>query len=337
MILNTEQLFSLSQGAERFEERDGAVFFSRFNEAEMAVYLARPDYLFRAEATAGIILEFTTDAEALFLSVTESGSEHYHNYFAFDLLVNGVLTGQLTNLRENPENGRYWDFVDPDAPCEKRFPLGDGEKQVRIVFPWSMKLGIRCLELIGCTYARPVKKRRRLLIYGDSITQGSSSIYPSRTYTALLGSRLDAWTCNKGVGSEMYCPDLVRTGTGWKPDIITVAYGINDWCTVSKETFRKNCRDFWERLCRHYPEGIKFAMSPIWYLNHAEVNPFGPFEELGQVIRECTADLPNVTFLDCTNFVSNDTGDFGDLYVHPNHLGFEKYFRNLYREIEKQL
>ena len=337
MILSTDQLRVLSQGAECIEERDGAVYFSRFNAAEMSVYLARPDFLSRAESTAGIMLEFTTNAETLFLSVTKPGPGSYYNYYAFDILVNGILLGQLTNLRENPENGHYWDFINPEAPCEKQFPLGTGEKQVRIVFPWSMNLGIQHLELMGGTYAQPVEKARKLLIYGDSITQGAACIYPSRTYASLLGNWLEANTCNKGVGSEMYCPDLVRTKTDWVPDIITVAYGINDWCTVSKETYRDNCRNFWERLCANYPNAKKFAMSPIWYLNHAAVKPFGPFEELLQVIRDCTKDLPNVISLDCTDFVSTDTADFGDLYVHPNHLGFEKFFQNLSREIAKHL
>ena len=335
MLLDAQQLFALSQGAELFEERDGAVFFSRFNEEELALYRTRPEFFTRAEATAGIQLEFTTDAEAIRLCVTPPAGEAYSSIYAYDILVNGALIGQLSNMLPDPENGHYWDFIDPDAVHEKLFFLGTGEKQVRIVFPWSKNLGIRHLELSGATFARPVDKKRNLLIYGDSITQGSTSLYPSRTYAALLGTWLDARTCNKGVGSEMYWPELAGVQLGWEPDIITVAYGINDWCTVSRDVYAENCRKFWLTLCANHPGVKKFAMTPIWYPNHDNIKTFGPFEDLAQVIREATADLPDVTVIDCTDFVSRDTKDYGDLWIHPNHIGFEKFFQNLSQAIGK--
>lgn len=337
MILTAEQLFALSQGAERMEERDGAVFFSRFNREENALYQARPDFISRATATAGILLEFTTDAASLLLEITPPCKGSYSSIYAFDILVNGALIGQLTNLLPDPENGHYHDFIDKSAPREKEFYLGSGEKQVQIHFPWSQNLGILRLQLNGAAFARPVEKQRRLLIYGDSITQGSTCLYPSRTYTALLGTWLNARTCNKGVGSEMYWPELARAKIDWEPDIITVAYGINDWCTVSREVYADNCRQFWQSLCANHPGAKKFALTPIWYPNHENVTSFGPFEELAQVIQEATADLPDVTVIDCTDFVSRDTKDFGDLWIHPNHIGFEKFFRNLSQAIGKHL
>lgn len=202
-----------------------------------------------------------------------------------------------------------------------------------------MNLGIRRLELQGATYAHPVPKQTRLLIYGDSITQGSTSLYPSQTYTALLGTWLNANSCNKGVGSEMYYPELAQVKLDWEPDIITVAYGINDWYYLSQQEFTDRCRRFWEALCKKHPHAKKFALTPIYYLAIAQCGerPFGPLEDVAKCIRQIAVEFPDITVIDCTEFVSRDHADFGDLWVHPNHIGFEKFFQNLSQAIGKYL
>ena len=331
MNLDAQQMFDLAQGAEYFEEQNGAVFFSRFTKEEIALYRQRPDFLPRAVATAGIQMEFVTDADALLLAVTEPVGETYNSIYAYDILVNGVLIDQLTNLKSDPENGHYTEFIDPNAGYEKHFPLGKGKKQVRIVFPWSMNLGIRRFELQGANYAHPVPKQTNLLIYGDSITQGSTSLYPSQTYTTLLGTWLNAKSCNKAVGSEMYYPELAQVKLDWKPDVITVAYGINDWYYLSQQEFADRCRCFWAALCQNYPHAKKFALTPIYYLAITQCGerPFGPLEDMAKLVRQITAEFSDITVIDCMDFVSRDSADFGDLYVHPNHIGFKKFFQNL--------
>lgn len=329
MKLDLQRIKSITQGAERITEEKGAVWFSRFTEAEMALYLARPGFDYRARGTAGIQMEFTTDATSLFMQVTTPEGPCYHSFFAYDILVDGIPVGQLRNFTGNPENGHYAKAVFPTDHPRGSFALGTGTKKVRIVFPWSMSLGLETLELTGATFIEPVKKSRRLLIYGDSITQGSCSLYPSQTYATLLADWMDAHAISKAVGSEAYFPALAEAATAPEPDCITVSYGANDWVTCTEAEFTENCRKFWAAICAKYPNAKKFALTPIWYMDWQSVKSFCPFEDLARIIRDVTGEFPDVTVIDCTDFVSRDNAHFGDLWIHPNHTGFGLFFGNL--------
>lgn len=329
MKLSLEQIKRITQGAEAIRKENNAIHFFRFNDEELDLYRARPAFYPMAVSTVGIQLIFRTDADALTLRVTAPEGHLYHRYFSYDILVNEVLIGQLKNFPDNIENGHYDEIPRTEKPTEGHFSLGHGIKTVRIVFPWSMNLGLELLELENATFAEPAKKNKKLLIYGDSITQGACSLYPSRTYAALLGQWLDAETVSKAVGSECYYPELAQIKQNISPDYITVSYGCNDWYHLSREEFTDRCRRFWAAICENYPSAKKFALTPIWYLAPHDDRPFGAFEEVAGVIRSITAEFPDITVIDCTDFVSRNSADFGDLYVHPNHNGFQKFFQNL--------
>lgn len=337
MRLDFQQIKAITQGAETIKEENGAFWFSRFTEEELALYLARPGFDYRARGTSGIQIEFTTDATSLFLQVVTPQPPFYHRLFAYDILVDERLAGQLKNFGDNPENGFYDTSVfHTDHPCGS-FPLGSGIKKVRIVFPWSMSLGLECMELTDATFAEPVKRNKKLLIYGDSITQGACSLFPSLTYAARLTQWLEADAICKAVGSECYCPDLVRAARVPEPDVLVASYGANDWYHCTREELAENCRRFWEVLCEKYPNARKFALTPIRCLGPRDPQTFGPFESVRQVIRSVTAEFPDVTVIDCTDFVSRDQADFGDLWVHPNHIGFGLFFENLKHALEPYL
>lgn len=329
MQLNLDDIISVTQGAERIWQEDGAVWFSRFTEEELEIYKAHDNLIKMVRSTAGIQMEFTTDATALFMQVTTPPERNYADYFSYDILVEDVLVGRLANVPEDAENGNYHKAAHKVENPAGNFALGDGIKKVRVVFPWSMNLGITNMELEGASFVRPVSKDKKLLIYGDSITQGSGSIYSSKTYASMLRDWLQADTINKGVGSEKYFPALSDAAPKEDIDYITVAYGINDRCNCSKEEYISNCIGFWQGICKNYPNAKKFLFTPIWYLNEAAVKPFCGHEEFLQLTRQLMEQFPDVTVIDCTDFVSRDTGDFGDLYIHPNHLGYTKYIANL--------
>ncbi len=329
MRLDITDIISVTQGAERIWQEEGAVWFSRFTEEELEIYRAHDNLVKMVRSTAGIQMEFVTDATALSLQVTTPPERNYADYFSYDILVDEERIGRLSNVSENAENGDYnkaaYKAKDPSGV----FTLGEGIKTVRIVFPWSMNLGITNIELEGASFARPVTKNRKLLIYGDSITQGSGSIYSSKTYASMLRDWLQADTINKGVGGEKYFPALSYAVPKENIDYITVAYGINDRCNCSREEYISNCTGFWQGICKNYPNAKKFLFTPIYYLNEAAVKPFCGPEEFLSLTRQLMEQFPDVTVIDCTDFVSRDTADFGDLYIHPNHKGYTKYIANL--------
>lgn len=337
MKLDLQQLRDIAWGAEQITQEDSAFWFNRFTEEETQLYLAKPDLYIRAKTPAGVNLEFTTDAKQLFLQVTNPVKPNYHSFFAFDILVDGVLVGQLKNFTGQPESGKYYDAIVPTDRPSATFDLGEGVKKVQIVFPWSVKIGVETLELTDATFVTPVKRDKRYLIYGDSITHGSCSLYPSRSYAALMTQWLGAEAINKAVGCEIYFPPLAEAARWESPDYITVAYGCNDWCNCTREEFAENCRAFWKAICAKYPNAKKFALAPIWYPDQSEEKPFGPLEDVEKIMCSVLSDFPEVTVIDCMDFISRDPIHYGDGWIHPGHTGFQMYFESLKKALTPYL
>lgn len=337
MKLNLQQLKEITWGVEQITEEKGAFWFNRFTEKETQLYLAKPDLYLRAKTTAGVQMEFTTDARELFLQVTNPEEPNYHGFFAFDILVDDVLVGQLKNFTGEPESGKYYDAIVPTDHPSATFSLGEGVKKVRVVFPWSVKIGLETMELKDAAFVTPVKRDKRYLIYGDSITHGSCSLYPSRSYAALMTQWLGAEAINKAVGCEIYFPPLAEAAQWVNPDYITVAYGCNDWCQCTREEFTENCRNFWKAICAKYPRAKKFAMTPIWYPDQSQKGVLGDLEDVAKIMFSVLSEFPEVTVIDCMDFVSHDPVHYGDGWIHPGHTGFQLYFESLKKAIAPYL
>ena len=71
--------------------------------------------------------------------------------------------------------------------------------------------------------------KKRILCFGDSISQGYDALYPSNQYTPQLAKLLDAEEYNKAIGGEIFRPELALARDDFEPEYITVAYGTNDW------------------------------------------------------------------------------------------------------------
>ena len=104
----------------------------------------------------------------------------------------------------------------------------------------------------------------KLLLFGDSITQGYDSADPARSYASRLTDALCAEGINKGIGGERFYPALATLRDDFLPDYITVAYGTNDWSSSAPEVFQTDCRAFYENLRALYPDVKIFAMRPLW-------------------------------------------------------------------------
>ena len=76
------------------------------------------------------------------------------------------------------------EFPVRDFKVEAELPSGN--KTVRIVFPWSVSPKIKNFELSWSTYVRPVAKKHKMIIYGDSITQGYDCTHPSASYASRI-------------------------------------------------------------------------------------------------------------------------------------------------------
>lgn len=330
MKLSTEQIKSVTMGAARVKESDGKVEFFRFTEAQEALYLRESphDFYKKTFTSAGIRLEFETDSSWIDLSM-EVGAVSSNGFFGYDIYADGIFVGQL--------GGKLG--ADPLIQVFGHFDLGDGKKKVAIYFPWNATSRLVALELEEDATLSPVVKDVHMLIFGDSITQGYTTLEPAKSYASILTDKLNAEARNKGIGGEFFRGELASTkDEDIHPDIITVAYGTNDWSKQTKKDFHASTKAFYENLSAAYPDAKIFAITPIWRTNYEDqTKAVGNFFHVEEYIKEVTAPLPNVTVIPGFDLVPHDITLYWDYYLHPNKEGFVIYAENLYREISKHL
>ena len=127
---------------------------------------------------------------------------------------------------------------------------------------------------------------------------------------------------------------MVHTEEDFVPDLITVAYGTNDWSKTDEPGFRVRSREFYETLSKKYPNAKIFAITPIWRADCNEEREFGLFEDVEKDIREAVKGIDNLTVVRGYDFIPKDTSYFADARLHPNDKGFKEYFENLKKEIK---
>lgn len=336
MILNGKQIASATRGANRVVEGEDGFRFFRFSEDEERAYQGT-SFEGKTASPAGVELVFHTDAAAVTLSVfVEKATTR--GYFAFDVFSNGAYVGSLKNFEDGSLLCGYAGKPRPMGEFEQRFALGEGQKQVRVVLPWSVFVTVHRIELEDATAFEPVEApAKKLLLYGDSITHGYDALHPSGSYAARLTRALGCEGFNKAIGGEMFRPALGEADSGVKADIVTVAYGTNDWNKLDADTFRANCRGFLSALCERQRDARIFVITPIWRSDEDEPpRPFGPFADVERIMREVCADLP-VIVIRGYDFLPHDIATFGDTKLHPNLNGFDFYFHSLLSEIQKYI
>lgn len=334
MKLNFEQIKSITLGAVRINEQADGIHFFRFTKEQEDLTLTRDDSA-KAFATSGVKLRFRTDSKNLLMKVhtTPQGTR---TYFAVDVFVNGKMIGSIQNYDEKELPRRYVAAQLPNGEFEGTFQLGEGDKEVYIHLPWNMKTVIKELSLDDGASLTPVKPEKKLLCYGDSITQGYDALHPSRRYAAQVADFLGMEEFNRGIGSEKFCAAFGAMKDDFTPALITVAYGTNDWRNKTWEEFNQECRGFFVNLTAAYPNTPILAITPIWRTLQMRQNFLcGPFRGIHEAICKHTADLPTVTVADGYGFVPQFSDYFGDLTLHPNGAGYDRYFEGLKPYLEK--
>jgi lysophospholipase L1-like esterase len=295
--------------------------FYRMTAAQMNAYRDNADFFTKSRASSGIKFDFMTDAERIVLSgIFYPGSSR--SYAFFDVKINGIL-----KLHEGQ----------PDIKSAPSFDITlelDGkENHVEIYFPCLVRTVLEKFELQNYTKVIPVEKKRNILCFGDSITQGYDAIYPTSAYPNQLADELDAVVSNRAVGGEIFNPALLTERDSFSPDLITVAYGTNDWSKITRQELQDNAAEFFRRLTTLYPQTPVFALLPIWRKDNGRVTDAGTFEEAAEIIRKICASHPSVRIIEGTPLVPHLASCFYDGYLHPNDFGFQFMGRNLLKQI----
>ncbi len=320
MRLSYDDICRITHGAARIEKAGDGIRFYRFTQAQQEAYLlASPDDFYKKTfSTAGIRLCFTTDSSFLRLQyrMTKASSR---TFGWFDISENGILIAHFGGDTAQPLEGSAGVALSP------------GEKKVEVYFPWSAAGELLKLEVEDGAFLRPVTKERTLLAFGDSITQGYDAQYPSLTYLSRLTDLLNASCINKAIGGDRFFPELLDSPEEIAPDLITVAYGTNDWSKRDRETYEDCCRRFFQKLTARYPHAKIVAITPIWRADLTKQTPFGaPLWEAVKLIERICSEFPGVTVIHGGSLTPRLGAFYSDGYLHPNDICFGLYAQKLY-------
>lgn len=323
MKLDLDHLAQFIQGAEAIVRKDDCIVPHRFTAAEMHAFDGNADFRRKSYAASCVRLAFSTDATGFSMAYhVVKGSSR--TFYYFDVYVNGVMV----------QHSGHESYV--ECPDNELHVTLDGKPNTVVVyFPCLSEIDIKSFDLEGGHVIAPAIRLRTLFCYGDSITQGYDARHPSLAYANQLGDALCAEVFNKAIGGDVFNPALVTATGPHKPDIITVAYGTNDWSHKNtKETFFAQMNGFYANLHNLYPDVPVFVILPIWRRDHDRVTDIGTFDELRGYLTEAVKPYANFRLLDGYQYVPHLEEAFSDKYLHPNDFGFEFYAKNLIAEIK---
>lgn len=318
--MDVELVRKIARGAAAIQEENGGVLFHRFTGEQRKVYESNHEFWLKTFADAGIRLEFTTDAKSFVLGGhAEAASSR--KFFFFDVHVNGALVKHV---------GSHSLPTEPEFRFEVELP--EGTSRVAVYFPWTAKIRLTGLEFVGATRVTPVECKRRILCYGDSITQGYDSQYPSLAYTNIIADVLDAEVVNKAIGGDRFNPDLAALPDAGRFDLVTVAYGTNDWSHERREVLTDKAERFFELVARNYPDTPVCALLPLWRHDWMRVTEVGTFAEGHAIIRAAAERHRNITIVNGWELLPHLESCVSD-GLHPNDFGFQFMARNLLKHL----
>jgi lysophospholipase L1-like esterase len=263
--------------------------------------------------TCGIRIDFYTDSSSLTVSVGAEGK--------YEVLVDGLTA--------------FWQvFAGPDTFS---IPLEAGSHRVTIVLPSHTPGVIRSVELDDGATLESIEYPCRIIFYGDSITQGYDALHTYKRYAARIAESMEAEEMNKAISGEFFFPPLAETDDDFEPDYVTVAYGTNDWSKTKREDFQRKSKAFYTSLSKKYPKAKIFGITPLWRKDYQEYREFGLFEDMINDTVKAVEGLENVILLHGFDMVPKEPKYFGDLRLHPRDEGFDHYFENLNKEIQKYI
>ena len=324
MKLTLEQVRSMTHGALSVTEENGIFTFRRFTDRQAELYETVNDFRVKVPATSGVRLEFVTDASKFSFDYRINIASSRRFYY-FDVFVDGIM------MQHFGHEGLA------EAASTLTVKLPEGSHRVAVYFPNLAKATLSNLTLDDGATLEPVKKSRRLLCYGDSITQGYDAKYSSQTYANLLADRLDAEMVDQGIGGEVFRPELIDPDMDFDPDIITVAYGTNDWSGQEHDRTVQCANEFYARLRATYPKAKIFAITPIWRADDDRITKVGTFAEGVQIVIDAASAQKDVVVVDGAKMIPHLPEVCSDKYLHPNDYGFKFYANALYAAIKPHL
>jgi lysophospholipase L1-like esterase len=282
------------------------------------------------QRSAGLCARFTTDATAIkvrwTLRMERLGMEN--------MSASGV-SGLDLYIR-NDRGG--WGWVGQASPTQMRTNTRDlvaglapGWHEFLLYLPLyngveSVEIGISSAAALSKAPPRPEERRKPIVVYGTSITEGGDASRPGMAYTAILGRRLDRPVINLGFsGNGPMELELARLLRELDPAIFVLDCLPNMDAAQVKERavpFVKILREARPRTPIVLVENITYQGSP--YVAERRERAASKNAALEAAYRDLSASgVDKLFYIPGANLLGDDDDATVD-GTHPNDLGFER-------------
>ena len=176
MKFTLDEYNQTSVGAAYVSKEEGKYFFHRFTKDEEKLYMDRQEetgigYFPISQFTAGIKLRFKTNSEKLYIKAEMHNKEN--QYFSFDVFEDGEVIGYMDNFSHEEIPPLYPRADFRQGIFEKEFNLKKGESEIIVCFPFNSEIKVHEVSVDDGAFIIPVEKKpKKIIFYGDSITQG---------------------------------------------------------------------------------------------------------------------------------------------------------------------
>ena len=313
-------------GALQIPEGNGILMPRRFTDKQFEYFIKTENYihkLWKGRSGAGINLDFLTDSEDVNLKV-RCFSAGPHPFCYFDVYIDGILKKHIGYTKK-----------DADKEVEISLKLNNQKKRITIYFPTFFGVDILDFNINDGAFFEPAKKECKIMFFGDSITQGYITPFPSLTYTNIVARSLNADCVNQGIGAGVFNENDLDKNFPYVPDTVIVAYGTNDW--THNRNIEMEASIYLDKLIKIYPKSKIYVILPIWrcsykiYEEHTTVT----FDEMHDNLKCACEKFKKVTVIDGRTLVPHLPEFFNPDGTHPNELGFLHYGENLLKIIRE--
>lgn len=299
------------------KEEDGWYIPMRYTDERVKMYAEKYPASPYAASPAGVTLECITDAKEISFD------------FEFSSMCGGDYSfSDMLDVWENGEH-KYLQFMAFHRGSFHYIKESAGRAHICIYLPCA---GVLKLKNLDFGYWEAVEMpQNKLLIIGDSISQGLFAVHPSLALAPRIFRDYGWDYFNSSVGGDYHRDDLIPESLPFEPQKILVKLGVNDWVFIGdKAVIAKNIEAFYESLDIRFKGVPVYVISPCWATDW-ETRTDGRPEYTDwayDYILKVTGAYKNVTVIDGMYVIPHEYRCFSD-NTHPSDYGFERMTKNV--------
>lgn len=286
----------------------------RFTDKQLTRYKDIPRCCY-PYASSGIKMEFITDAPCIQFTYTFGAVWLFNGQPTFDIYENGILNQIVYGITDS-------------SPHEITYNRRSAESStITIYLPVDAETQLSDIGIGNYTLTEP--KAKKLLLLGDSISQGLMVRYSSLCYAALIERYCHFDMLNQSVGGDIYDVTALDEALPFDPDVVIIALGTNDVYFVDDyDVIQTNIDAYYEKINKIYGNKKVIVITPPYQTGiENNIHTYDLLKKVtDKIIRQ--ASVYHFDVVCGFDLVPHDPAFFTDP-AHPNDLGFSQYAFNL--------